>query len=142
MSFCHHLMVSSMVVRRVLSLYGKSESCLALPRSSKCTGLDRVLEDAIGVYHRIFDFSGVHIPFSSFLPAIIKHYKVHFTQLGPLGLNKSAIDDPKPVAGSYRMAGVRRLSARVVKLMEMPVGVLVLSGLSHVWKSQTCDPVC
>ncbi|GKC23115.1 hypothetical protein Tco_1025265 [Tanacetum coccineum] len=44
-------------------------------------------DDAIGMYHRIFDFSGVRIPFSSFLLALIKHYKVHFTQLGPLGLN-------------------------------------------------------
>ncbi|GKA48001.1 hypothetical protein Tco_0740959 [Tanacetum coccineum] len=46
-------------------------------------------DDAIGVYHRIFDFSGVRIPFSSFLLVIIKHYKVHFTQQGPLGLNKT-----------------------------------------------------
>ncbi|GJX62022.1 hypothetical protein Tco_0294922 [Tanacetum coccineum] len=45
-------------------------------------------DDVIGVYHWIFDFSGVRIPFSSFLLAIIKYYKVHFTQLGPLGLNK------------------------------------------------------
>ncbi|GKB96250.1 hypothetical protein Tco_0982387, partial [Tanacetum coccineum] len=47
-----------------------------------------LLDDAIGVYHRMFDFSGVHIPFSSFLLALIKHYKVHFSHLGPLGLNK------------------------------------------------------
>nr|GEZ57555.1 hypothetical protein [Tanacetum cinerariifolium] len=43
--------------------------------------------DAIGVYHRIFYFYGVRISFSSFLLALIKHYKVHFSQLGPLGLN-------------------------------------------------------
>ncbi|GKA50655.1 hypothetical protein Tco_0743728 [Tanacetum coccineum] len=47
-----------------------------------------LLDDAIGVYHRIFDFSGVRIPFSSFLLALIKHYKVYFSRLGPLGLNK------------------------------------------------------
>ncbi|GJS48887.1 hypothetical protein Tco_0599008 [Tanacetum coccineum] len=45
-------------------------------------------DDAIGIYHRIFDFSGVRIYFSSFLLALIKHYRVHFSQLGPLGLNK------------------------------------------------------
>ncbi|GJU91634.1 hypothetical protein Tco_1304057 [Tanacetum coccineum] len=178
-----------------------------------------LLNDAIGVYHRIFDFFGVRIPFSSFLLALIKHYKVHFTQMGPLGLNKvitfkmicrslqiklmvtlfrvvqtlckqedwfsfakrrasssvcindnhscmkhwksgfflidrraipdymtwrhpnSVIDDPKPAAGSYRMADVRRLSAHVVKLRDMPEGVLVLSGLSHVWKSRAYDLV-
>ncbi|GKA90624.1 hypothetical protein Tco_0812494 [Tanacetum coccineum] len=45
-------------------------------------------DDAIGIYHRMFDFSGVCIPFYSFLLALIKHYKVYFSQLGPLGLNK------------------------------------------------------
>ncbi|GJT03210.1 hypothetical protein Tco_0824379 [Tanacetum coccineum] len=145
--------------------------------------------NVIGVYHRIFDFSGVRIPFSSFLLALIKHYKVHFTQLGPLGLNKvitfevlcrslqieptvtlfrvfqtlckqgdwfsfakrhaqssvcidnNPIVDPKHVAGSYRMADVRRLSTHVMKLGDMPEGVLVLSGLSRVWKSRTYDPL-
>ncbi|GJZ34546.1 hypothetical protein Tco_0580363, partial [Tanacetum coccineum] len=45
-------------------------------------------DDAIGIYHRMFDFSGVRIPFSSFILALIKHYRVQFSQLGPLGLNK------------------------------------------------------
>ncbi|GJT16098.1 putative reverse transcriptase domain-containing protein, partial [Tanacetum coccineum] len=53
----------------------------------------------------------------------------------------SAIDDPKPPVGSYNREDVRRLSVHVVKLRDMPEGVLVLSGLSRVWKSQTCDPV-
>nr|GEV23501.1 hypothetical protein [Tanacetum cinerariifolium] len=143
--------------------------------------------DVISVYHRIFDFSGVRIPFFSFLLALIKHYKVHFSQLGPLGLNKvvtfehrapsslciddnrsymkhwksgfflidrratpdymswthpnSAIGDPKPPANSFNMEVVHRLSTHVVKLRDTPEGVLVLSGLSHVWKSQTCDLV-
>ncbi|GJR32800.1 hypothetical protein Tco_1109032 [Tanacetum coccineum] len=50
--------------------------------------MSELLDDAIGIYHRMFDFSGVCIPFSSFLLALIKHYRVHFSQLGPLGLNK------------------------------------------------------
>ncbi|GJW07623.1 hypothetical protein Tco_1570046 [Tanacetum coccineum] len=127
-------------------------------------------DDAIGIYHRMFDFSGVRIPFSSFLLALIKHYRVHFSQLDPLGLNKvitfevlcrslqieptvtlfrvfqslckqeqfffidhraildamvwrhpdAAIDDPRPAAGSFNMADVRRLSAYVIKLRDMP----------------------
>ncbi|GJT93441.1 hypothetical protein Tco_1082286 [Tanacetum coccineum] len=88
-------------------------------------------DDAIGIYLRMLDFSGVRIPFSLFLLALIKHYKVHFSQLGPLGLNKgewfsfakrrdpslvcsmvwrhlsAAIDDPRPVAGSFNMADVQ-----------------------------------
>ncbi|GJR37959.1 hypothetical protein Tco_1213643 [Tanacetum coccineum] len=175
--------------------------------------------DAIGIYHRMFDFSGVRIPFSSFLLALIKHYRVHLSQLGPLGLNKvitfevlcwslqiestvtlfrvfqrlckhgdwflfakrrapspvciddnrscmkhwkigfflidqraipdsmvwrhpnAAIDDTRPAAGSFSMADVHRLSAHVIKLRDMPEGVLVLCGLSRVWKSRVCDPV-
>ncbi|GJV01047.1 hypothetical protein Tco_1334616 [Tanacetum coccineum] len=52
-----------------------------------------------------------------------------------------AIDDPRSVAGSFNMADVRRLSAHVIKLRYMPEGVLVLSGLSRVWKSRVCDSV-
>ncbi|GKE00600.1 hypothetical protein Tco_1388583 [Tanacetum coccineum] len=52
-----------------------------------------------------------------------------------------AIDDPRPFVGSFNMADVRRLSAHVIKLRDMPEGVLVLSGLSRIWKSRVCDPV-
>ncbi|GJX77579.1 hypothetical protein Tco_0324390 [Tanacetum coccineum] len=109
--------------------------------------MSKLPDDAIGIYHRMFDFSGVRIPFSSFLLSNI---------IGPCA-NKSgfflidrraisdamvwrhpdaAIDDPKPAAGSFSMADVRRLSAHVIKLRDMPEGVLVLSGLSRVWKSR------
>ncbi|GJR87681.1 hypothetical protein Tco_0211692 [Tanacetum coccineum] len=140
--------------------------------------MSELSDDAIGIYHRMFAFFGVQLPFSSFLLALIKHYRVHFSQLGPLGLNKvitfevlcrslqieptsgfffidrraildamvwrhldAAIDDPRPTAGSFNMADVRRLSAHVIKLRDMPEGVLVLSGLSHIWKSRVCDLV-
>ncbi|GJV17296.1 hypothetical protein Tco_1362619 [Tanacetum coccineum] len=39
------------------------------------------------------------------------------------------------------MADVCRLGAHVIKLKDMPEGVLVLFGLSHVWKSRVCDSV-
>nr|GEV09280.1 hypothetical protein [Tanacetum cinerariifolium] len=42
----------------------------------------------IGIYSRIFDSSGVRIPFSSFLLAVLKYFKVHISQLVPLGLSK------------------------------------------------------
>ncbi|GJZ88134.1 hypothetical protein Tco_0659916 [Tanacetum coccineum] len=53
----------------------------------------------------------------------------------------AAIDDPRPATGSFNMADVRRLSAHVIKLRDMPEGVLVLSGLRRVWKSRVCDLV-
>ncbi|GJU88597.1 hypothetical protein Tco_1301020 [Tanacetum coccineum] len=126
-------------------------------------------DDAIGIYHRMFDFSGARIPFSSFLLALTKHYKVHFSQLDPLGLNKvitfqvlcrslqiepkaipdsmvwrhlsAVIEDPRPAAGSFSMADVHRLSVHVIKLRVMPEGVLVLSRLSRVWKIRVYDLV-
>nr|GEV79232.1 transposase (putative), gypsy type [Tanacetum cinerariifolium] len=111
--------------------------------------MSKLPDDPIGIYHRIFDFSGVQIPFSSFLLALIKLYRVYFFQLGPLGLNKvisfevrhpdAPIDDSRPVVGSFNMADVHRLSAHVIKLRDIPDGVLVLSGLSRVWKNRFYD---
>ncbi|GKB05238.1 hypothetical protein Tco_0833433 [Tanacetum coccineum] len=43
----------------------------------------------------------------------------------------AAIDDPRPAASSFNMAGVRRLSAHVIKLRDMPEDALVLFGLSR-----------
>nr|GEY46792.1 hypothetical protein [Tanacetum cinerariifolium] len=51
----------------------------------------------------------------------------------------ASIDDPRPAAGSFSMADVRRLSAHVIKMRDMPEGVLFLSRLSRVWKSRVCD---
>nr|GEV13528.1 hypothetical protein [Tanacetum cinerariifolium] len=53
----------------------------------------------------------------------------------------AAIDDPRPAAGSFNMADVCRLSAHVIKLRDIPEGVLVLSRLSRVWKNRFCDLV-
>ncbi|GKD31320.1 hypothetical protein Tco_1242098, partial [Tanacetum coccineum] len=53
----------------------------------------------------------------------------------------SAITEPKPPPGSYDASKARRLSAFVVKLRNMHEGVLVLSGLSRVWRSLTCDAI-
>nr|GFB77769.1 hypothetical protein [Tanacetum cinerariifolium] len=39
------------------------------------------------------------------------------------------IDDPRPAAGSFNIADVHHLSAHVIKLRDMPKGVLVLSRL-------------
>ncbi|GKD28827.1 hypothetical protein Tco_1239605 [Tanacetum coccineum] len=44
--------------------------------------------NVIALYYRMFDFYEVRIPFSSFLLYVNKHFKVHFSQIGPLGLNK------------------------------------------------------
>ncbi|GJY70163.1 hypothetical protein Tco_0473145 [Tanacetum coccineum] len=159
-------------------------SCDLHPRlTSEEFMMFEISDDAIGIYHRMFDFSSVRIAYSSFLLPLIKHYRVHFSQLGPLGLNKvitfkvlcrslqieptvtllrvfqtlceqagildsmvrrhpsTVINDPRPVVGSFSMVDVCRLSVQVVKLRDMPEGVLVLYGLRRVWKSYVCDSV-
>ncbi|GJY81488.1 hypothetical protein Tco_0494239, partial [Tanacetum coccineum] len=174
-------------------------------------------DTAIGVYSRIFDSSGVRIPFSSFLLAVLKYFKVHISQLVPLGLAKvitfevlcrslgieptvtlfrvfqtlskqgdwfsfakrggsapvcmevtksglkqwkeknflidrraipfhmpwrhpdSCITDKVPT--SFNQDHVDRLKAHIVKLRDIPEGVLVRSRLSRVWHNLMCDLV-
>ncbi|GJW34189.1 hypothetical protein Tco_0054221 [Tanacetum coccineum] len=174
-------------------------------------------DTAIGIYSRIFDSSGVRIPFSSFLLAVLKYFKVHISQLVPLGLSKvitfevlcrslnieptvtlfrvfqtlskqgdwfsfAKRGDPAPVCMEVAKSGLKlwkekfflidrraipfhmpwrhpdscitdkvptsfnqndvdRLKAHIVKLRDTPKGVLVLSGLSGVWRNPMCDPV-
>ncbi|GKC20609.1 hypothetical protein Tco_1022759 [Tanacetum coccineum] len=90
-------------------------------------------DTTIGIYSRIFDSSGVRIPFSSFLLAMLKYFKVHISQLVPLSLNK--------IPTNFNQDHVDRLKAHIVKLRDIPEGVLVRSGLSRVWRNPMCDPV-
>lgn len=174
--------------------------------------------DAIGIYSRIFDSSSVRIPFSSFLLAVIKYFKVHISQIVPLGLSKvitfevlcralnieptvtlfrvfqtlskaghwfsfskrrvpapvcmedtktglkdwkhkfflidrraipeympwrhpdSCVADDVPTSG-FSQDDVNLLKANIIRLRDIPEGVLVLSGLSRVWLNPVCDPV-
>ncbi|GJU06532.1 hypothetical protein Tco_1122962 [Tanacetum coccineum] len=88
-------------------------------------------DTAIGIYSRIFDSSGVRIPFSSFLQAVLKYFKVHISHLAPL--------DKVPT--SFNQNHVDQLKAHILKLRDIPEEVLVRSGLSRVWRNPMCDPV-
>ncbi|GJR75166.1 hypothetical protein Tco_0087531 [Tanacetum coccineum] len=50
--------------------------------------MDRLPSDAIGIYSEFLWFSGVHVPFLTFLLSVLKYFKLHISQLVPLGLNK------------------------------------------------------
>ncbi|GJX62493.1 hypothetical protein Tco_0295393 [Tanacetum coccineum] len=50
--------------------------------------MDCLLADAIGIYSEFLWFSSVRVPFSTFLLFVLKYFKVHISQLVPLGLNK------------------------------------------------------
>ncbi|GJT25639.1 hypothetical protein Tco_0895576 [Tanacetum coccineum] len=151
-----------------------------------------VRDTTIGIYSRIFDSSGVRIPFSSFLLAVIKHFKVHISQLVPMGLSKvvtfevlcrslnieptltlfrvfqtlsKQVDwfffdkrrDPAPVCmedtksrypnsrityevpTDFNQDHIDRIKAHIVRLRDIPEGVLVRSGVSKVWRNPMCD---
>ncbi|GKA93977.1 hypothetical protein Tco_0815963 [Tanacetum coccineum] len=82
-------------------------------------------DTTIGIYSRIFDSSGVRIHFSSFLLAVLEYFKVHISQLVPL--------DKVPT--NFNQDHVDQLKAHIVKLYDIPEGVLVQSGLSRVWRN-------
>ncbi|GKA80091.1 hypothetical protein Tco_0786687 [Tanacetum coccineum] len=71
-------------------------------------------DTAIGIYSMIFDSSGVRIPFSSFLLAVLKYFKVHISQLVPL--------DKVPTG--FNQSHVDRLKAHIVKLLDIPEGFM------------------
>ncbi|GJY19899.1 hypothetical protein Tco_0392465 [Tanacetum coccineum] len=47
--------------------------------------MDQLSDDMIGLYEQYFEFSGIRVPFSTFLLAVIKHFRVHISQLVLLG---------------------------------------------------------
>ncbi|GJU78685.1 hypothetical protein Tco_1275755 [Tanacetum coccineum] len=49
--------------------------------------------------------------------------------------------DPKPSPNTYDLSKAQKLRAFVVKICDIPEGVLVLSGLSRVWRNPSCDLV-
>ncbi|GKB61964.1 hypothetical protein Tco_0918150 [Tanacetum coccineum] len=50
--------------------------------------MNRLPADKIGIYDQYLELSGVRVPFSTFLLDVIKHFRVHISQLVPLGLNR------------------------------------------------------
>nr|GEW62943.1 hypothetical protein [Tanacetum cinerariifolium] len=50
--------------------------------------MDHLSADAIGIYSEFLWFSGVCVPFLTFLLSVLKYFNVHISQLVPLGLNK------------------------------------------------------
>ncbi|GKD97086.1 hypothetical protein Tco_1380983 [Tanacetum coccineum] len=50
--------------------------------------MDKLLVNAIGVYVEQLEQGETRIPFLTFLLAVIKHFRVHISQLVPIGVNK------------------------------------------------------
>ncbi|GJU33906.1 hypothetical protein Tco_1182260 [Tanacetum coccineum] len=81
---------SKMTAKEVKSLAIRHGIPLDLHPVSLTEGwtMDQLPDDSIGLYEQYFEFSGVRVPFSTFLLAVIKHFRVHISQLVPLGLNR------------------------------------------------------
>ncbi|GKE03042.1 hypothetical protein Tco_1391025 [Tanacetum coccineum] len=50
--------------------------------------MDKLTDDFIGLYEQYFEFSGVRVPFSTLLLAVLDHFHVHISQLVPIGLTR------------------------------------------------------
>ncbi|GJS83995.1 hypothetical protein Tco_0750536 [Tanacetum coccineum] len=50
--------------------------------------MDKLTDDCIGLYEQYFEFSGVRVPFSTLLLAVLDHFRVHISQLVPIGLTR------------------------------------------------------
>ena len=53
--------------------------------------MDQLPEDAIGLYAEYFFDGGLTVPFSTFLLGVIKYFKVHLSQLVPLGMHRATL---------------------------------------------------
>ena len=53
--------------------------------------MDRLPPDVIGLYSEYFYEGGLSVPFSTFLLDVIRHFKVHISQLVPLGMHRATL---------------------------------------------------
>ena len=110
--------------------------------------MDRLPSDKIGIYTQQLDLGGARIPFSRFLLQVIKHFKIHFSQIVPIGLNRVTLFeircyslDERPTVSLFRVfyrlckqgnwfSFESRTGRRAIKCFKE-----VLTGLKH-WKSK------
>nr|GEV13689.1 hypothetical protein [Tanacetum cinerariifolium] len=104
--------------------------------------MDQLPKDMIGLYEQYFKFSGIRVPFSAFLLAVIKHFRVHISHLVPLGLNRMTMFELycRSLDG-FNTLDVPMLTEQVVDLRLVPSGLLFLGGLATTWEFLGFHPV-
>nr|GEU44240.1 hypothetical protein [Tanacetum cinerariifolium] len=125
--------------------------------------MDHLHADAIGIYSEFLWFSGVRVPFLTFLLSVLKYFKDVCMDDGLSSLKKwkgefflidrrAVLDyltlrhsclcvlDDLPSDG-YDRNDVQRLCAHLIHIREMREDVLVHSGFSSVWFNKECDLV-
>lgn len=53
--------------------------------------MDQLSADAIGLYIQYSFEGGLSVPFSTILLEVIKYFKVHISQVDPLGLHRATL---------------------------------------------------
>ncbi|GJX42741.1 hypothetical protein Tco_0257731 [Tanacetum coccineum] len=88
-TFDIHVYTSVLTSDEVKILVAKYAIPLDLHPCVRPSGLtmNRLPVDKTGIYDQYLELSGVRVPFSTFLLGVIKHFRVHISQLVLLGLN-------------------------------------------------------
>ncbi|GJY49225.1 hypothetical protein Tco_0439181 [Tanacetum coccineum] len=111
--------------------------------------MDQLPEDLIGLYEQFFEYSGLRVPFSTLLLGVIKHFRVHISQLVHLELNRLTMFELycrslgiMPTVSLFRVfykiskqghwtSGVLR--RRLLIFRPVPPGLLFGAGLATTW---------
>ncbi|GJY09717.1 hypothetical protein Tco_0377902 [Tanacetum coccineum] len=145
----HSIMTREMVESFCNSYYIPDEVHPTAP------GRDRTItqfpEGKVGVYTRLFDYCGYRIPLTKFFVAVLKHFRIHISQLSPFGAARVShfeVDskvfpisvplymggmlekDPAPHLTVRQEQAVQILSSNKAPFRRYPECFLVLVGLS------------
>ncbi|GJZ34214.1 hypothetical protein Tco_0579650 [Tanacetum coccineum] len=79
----HSIMTREMVESFCNSYYIPDEVHPTAPRRDMT--ITQFPEGKVGVYTRLFDYCGYRIPLTKFFVAVLKHFRIHISQLSPFG---------------------------------------------------------
>ncbi|GJW17078.1 hypothetical protein Tco_0024514, partial [Tanacetum coccineum] len=121
--------------------------------------MDKLTDHFIGLYEQYFEFSGVRVPFATLLLAVLDHFRVHISQLVPIGLTRltlfelysipqamawrhhdSNIHDPLPTDG-FSASDVATLTSQSIDVRPVPSELLFHAGLATTWEFSGFLPV-
>ncbi|GJU32463.1 hypothetical protein Tco_1176052 [Tanacetum coccineum] len=135
LKFDMHTFTSNMTVDEVNNTDAKYGIPLDLyPRVPSSTmTMNKLSAYTIGIYEQYLEMEGVRVPFSTLLLGIIKHFRVHISQLVSLGLNRSTLFEIR-----CRSLGINpkvNIFSAFYKLnKQVHPGMLYEIGLTTIWK--------
>nr|GEW66050.1 transposase (putative), gypsy type [Tanacetum cinerariifolium] len=105
--------------------------------------MDKLSDDMIELYEKYFEFLGIRVPFFTFLLGVIGHFRLHISQLVPLGLNRLTMFELycRSLEDGFSASGVQTLTERVIDLRHVPSGLLFRGGLATTWDFPGFHPI-